>query len=368
MISKGFSVYLHYLRFTAALVVLLSHFGYPRFSEGRWAWVREFNLGSDAVIVFFVLSGLLIAHVASKSRGGLTQFSFDRITRLVSVALPALILGFALDRLGAFISPEGYDFWYYNPLSLTETLLRGLTFSNEWTGMVTRLGTNGPYWSLSYEAAYYALFAVSFYLRGARRALLLTAGLLIFGPNVLLLMPTWLMGAALYAFIKSGNTVGRTASLALSTVPIAIYATALATDLPATLREYTDPLYPYFDLRFSDEPLWNNFLGLLVTLHLLGVAALTRNYQPTELSQSVSAWLSGGSFSLYLVHFPVIQLLCVLFLPQHSSWTSDFVLLLITITACYLFASVFERPLDRWRAIFRRSLSYQRKWNYSPGK
>ncbi|TLM76966.1 acyltransferase family protein [Microbulbifer harenosus] len=362
MISTGLSVYLHYLRFTAALIVLLSHFGYPRFSEGRWAWVRDFNLGSDAVIVFFVLSGLLIAHAADRTSGSLKQFSFDRITRLISVALPALILGFALDRLGAYISPEGYDFWYYNPLSLPETLLRGLTFSNEWTGMVTRMGTNGPYWSLSYEAAYYALFAVSLYLRGTRRVLLLTAGTLIFGPNVLLLMPTWLMGVALYAFIKNGNTIGRNASLGLSIGTAVIYLAALAASLPATLREYTDPLHPYFDLRFSDEPLWNNFLGLLVTLHLMGVAGLTRNYQPTKLSRSVSAWLSGGSFSLYLVHFPVMQLLCVLFLPQYSSWTSDAILLLITIATCYLFAGAFERPLERWRTICRSLFTHHWQW------
>ncbi|KPQ22409.1 MAG: two component transcriptional regulator, LuxR family, partial [Porphyrobacter sp. HL-46] len=83
-----------------SLDFLLSHAGYPRFTEGRWLWVRELNFGSDAVIVFFVLSGLVIAHVAQEKPGGIGRFAFDRATRLMSVALPALVLGFALDRLG----------------------------------------------------------------------------------------------------------------------------------------------------------------------------------------------------------------------------------------------------------------------------
>ena len=159
--TQGFSIYLNLLRFFAAFLVLFSHFAYPRFTGGRWIWVRDLNLGSDAVIVFFVLSGFVIALVADQKKTGFEGFAFDRLTRLMSVALPALVLGFVLDRTGAQISAQTYDNWFYNPLSFTEQMIRGLTFSNEWSGLATRLGTNGPYWSLSYEAAFYALFAVA---------------------------------------------------------------------------------------------------------------------------------------------------------------------------------------------------------------
>src|SRR6056297_1538081 len=211
--GRGFSIYLDCLRFGAALIVMLSHFAYPRFSEGRWLWVRELNLGSDAVIVFFVLSGLVIAHAVTVKQGGMARFVFDRATRLLSVALPALVIGFVLDRIGARLAPQLYDGWQYNALPLWEILLRGLSFSNEWGGMATRLGTNGPFWSLSYEAAFYALFAVAFYTQGPRRLALLLAGGLLFGLNILLLMPAWLMGVWLYRRIKDDAGLNRAAAL-----------------------------------------------------------------------------------------------------------------------------------------------------------
>lgn len=54
------------------------------------------------------------------------------MTRLVSVALPALLLGFVLDRLGAQLGPQFYPAWAHNPVPLWELLLRGVTFSDEW--------------------------------------------------------------------------------------------------------------------------------------------------------------------------------------------------------------------------------------------
>ena len=62
--SPRLSVYLDATRAIAALVVLLSHFAYPRFTGGDYLIIRELNLGSDAVVIFFVLSGFVIAYTA----------------------------------------------------------------------------------------------------------------------------------------------------------------------------------------------------------------------------------------------------------------------------------------------------------------
>ena len=226
--TRGFSTYLDLLRFGAAVVVLLSHFGYERISDGRWLWVRDLNLGSDAVIIFFVLSGYVIAHVAARPSSTMGRFAFDRVTRLVSVALPALLLGFALDRFGASIAPESYAGWFYNPLALSELLARGLSFTNEWGGMETRLGTNGPFWSLSYEAAYYALFAIAFFMTGARRMLLLILSCFLIGVNILILLPVWLMGVGLQRIMSGQFSVSRPLALFLAIAPIIAYAAITA--------------------------------------------------------------------------------------------------------------------------------------------
>lgn len=225
--TRGFSIYLDLVRFVAAVVVLLSHFGYPRFSDGRWLWVRELNLGSDAVVLFFVLSGLVIAYVAETKSGGLQRFTFDRATRLVSVALPVLLLGFVLDRFGAGVARDGYSVTYYNEVPFWYQMLRGLSFSNEWAVLPVRLGSNGPYWSLSYEAAYYAFFAVTFYLRGVRRVGLLMLGCAVVGAPILFLMPAWLFGVLLYRSLQRRQSLPRSVALLCAVMPVVFYPVAL---------------------------------------------------------------------------------------------------------------------------------------------
>lgn len=352
--SRGFSVYLDAVRFAAAMVVLMSHFAYPRFSGARWIWVRELNLGSDAVVMFFVLSGLVIAHVVHAKSGGAGTYVFDRATRLVSVALPALLLGFVLDRLGTRIAPEVYPAWAMNHLPLWEILLRGLTFSNEWGGVSARLGSNGPYWSLSYEAAYYALFGIAVYTRGARRVALLALGAWIFGLNILLLLPAWLMGVAVQRVLAGGSGIEGRAALALAVLPVAAYVLALRLGVPDLLRV---PIAEYgAALRFSDEFIWNNLLAVLMALHLLGMAGLLR-WRRIVRSAAPIRWLAGGSFSLYLVHYPVLQALVAMGLDS-SDLVEDLLLIAATLAICCGFAELSERRLS----IFRLALRRMRWW------
>ncbi|WP_164658646.1 acyltransferase [Tropicibacter sp. Alg240-R139] len=341
--NPGFSTYLNLLRFGAAMVVLLSHFAYPRFSGGDWMWVRELNLGSDAVVIFFVLSGFVIALTAESKDDTIGRFAFSRLSRLISVALPALVLTWILDQMGSSVDPSSYFAPYFAPLPLWEMLARGLSFSNEWSGLSARLGSNGPFWSLSYEAAYYALFAVCFYLSGLRRAALLVLFCLLFGLNVLLLMPAWLMGVWLYRNLHRIDDLSPQALMLLTLAPVAVYSLSLAIDLPNILQVNMQPVFGGHDLRFSDEYLWNAVLGGLTTLHLLGAAGLARHADLTRLARPAN-WCAGGSFSLYLVHYPVLQ-----WLDASLPALSNLGLLTGTIVICFGFAAVFERPLPAMR-------------------
>jgi peptidoglycan/LPS O-acetylase OafA/YrhL len=346
--SRGFSIYLDALRFFAAFLVFLSHFAYPRFSDGRWLWVREFNLGSDAVVIFFVLSGLVISHATHAKRSTAGAYAFDRATRLLSVAFPALLLSAVLDHIGSQIGPHLYAGWIYNPLPLWELLLRGLSFSNEWGGVATRLGTNGPYWSLSYEAAYYALFGIAIFTSGRRRIVLLAAGCLLFGINILLLMPAWLLGVAIRRVIASNLTLSVPMAVLCAIVPVVAYVMALALNVPELLRA---PLAQFNTaLRFSDEFIWNTVLALLVSLHLLGMAQMLREQDHLRHEARIR-WLAGGSFSLYLVHYPVLQFLAAFGLGGQG-FARDTVLMGCTLVACFAFAEMSERRLP----FFRRTL------------
>ena len=167
----AFSRHLDLLRVLAALTVLLSHFAYPRFSRGDWLWVRELNLGSDAVVLFFVLSGLVISWTAAEKDRGFGAYAFARLTRLWSVVLPALVLTLVFDAVGARIDRANYVPPWLVEAPAWEVLARGLSFSTEWTGSGFRPGSNGPFWSISYEAAYYLVFGLLALALDGRRGL-----------------------------------------------------------------------------------------------------------------------------------------------------------------------------------------------------
>lgn len=356
--SRGLSVYLDALRVLAALIVLLSHWAYPRFTDGVYIFIRELNLGSDAVVLFFVLSGLVIAYAAETKDRTARRFLFNRATRILSVAVPAVVVTFLVDRLGAALAPVAYDGWWYNAMSLPVTMWHALTFSNEWWDGV-RIGTNGAYWSLSYEVAYYLMFAAAAFTVGWVRAALLLLLVFAVGPLVLLLLPTWLMGVAAWKLIVSGRAaLPRGTALCAALAGPVLYAWALAVDMPGLLLRITEAVLgvdrAFSVLRFSDEFLWNWFVGLLAAVHIVGMAALLRQRQaraPSRLAVAVR-WAAGASFSLYLVHLPVLML--VEAVTPDATPARHLLLLAATVGACLLFARLFERPLPAFRATLRR--------------
>jgi peptidoglycan/LPS O-acetylase OafA/YrhL len=369
MISPRLSAHLDLLRLAAALIVVLSHFAYPRFTDGDYLVIRTLNLGSDAVILFFVLSGFVIAHAAEQKDNSLGRFFFQRATRLYSVAVPAVLLTLACDRLGAALAPDVYDGWWYAESPAVFVLLHGLLFSNEWGPIGFRLGTNGPYWSLSYEAAYYILFGIAFYLRGLRRILLLALAIAAFGVKVLALMPAWLLGVAVYRALKADARATQATLWTLALAPPLAYAGFQATGLPAQLMTVSEALLgsgTIEALRFSDEFLWNGLLGILVALHVYGTGALLRG--PAIRPRAVTAvrWLAGATFSLYLVHYPVMQLLDAVLPATADPSLRQLVLLGGTLAVCLVFAQLFERSLGTVRRSLSRLLRLSPAMQQSP--
>ena len=115
--SRPLSIYLDLVRFGAAFVVLLSHLAYSRFTGGSYSFLREYNQGSDAVVLFFVLSGLVIAYTTDAKRSGasgdMSRYLVSRFSRLYSVVLPAIVLGLLLDAWGNAIDQRAYDGWWH---------------------------------------------------------------------------------------------------------------------------------------------------------------------------------------------------------------------------------------------------------------
>ncbi len=353
--TRGFSLWLDVLRVAATLVVVLSHWAYPRFTDGDYLILRQLNLGSDAVIVFFVLSGFVISYAADRDRQ-LSIYAFNRLTRLWSVMVPAIVLTFVFDQIGTQLDPDAYPQPYFNPVPIWELMLRGLTFSNEWAVPDRiRLGSNGPLWSLSYEASFYLLFGVSLFLRGPMRAGLLIMLLLLIGPRVLLLMPAWLMGVWMWGWVKRGGhlTLGKPMAWMLCLAGPILYVLGLSVGLPSSLTVLTSrvaaPINIFQLLAFSDEFLWNAVLGLLTVMHLIGTVALVGD---KTQDRHWIRWLAGASFSIYVTHYPALQLLDAA-LPDAIP-ARHALLLGGAILVGFIFAEAFERRLALLRRLCRR--------------
>ena len=109
-INRPTSLYLDLVRFTAAIAVFISHTSAQRVTAG-FLWQAEPS-GDEAVDVFFVLSGFVIAYVTSRGEADPSSFALARLARVYSVALPALATTVVLDGVGRWLRPDLYPAWW----------------------------------------------------------------------------------------------------------------------------------------------------------------------------------------------------------------------------------------------------------------
>lgn len=361
--TRSFSRYLDALRVFAAFVVFASHFAYQRISGGAYLWIRELNLGSDAVVLFFVLSGFIIDFAADTKDRSLGAFAFSRATRVYSVAVPALLITFLLDYAGSHLWPSDYAGFWYEGDRWPLRAFSALTFTNELWFVHLRPGTNGPYWSLTYEVWYYAIFAALRF--GGRGPLLAVLLALLAGPKPLLLAPAFMLGVWVRRKTLRETTSSPAATLFFVFGTPLLYALLLAMRAPLDLRAMTvGVLGPVraAKLGFSDEFLWNDLIAGLVAMHLLGVHSWLTRANARSKVESIAAgktgalahWLAGGTFSLYLVHYPALQFLASVLPGAPSDLWRQFVLIVAVPAFCFAFAALFERTLPELRAALRK--------------
>jgi peptidoglycan/LPS O-acetylase OafA/YrhL len=103
--SPILSIYLDLVRVTAAQMVVLYHTSFDCFGG---AWLRPIfgNTGAPGVIIFFVLSGFVIAWATETKERSFDVYMVNRLARLWSVAIPALALTYVADSIGLAIYPD----------------------------------------------------------------------------------------------------------------------------------------------------------------------------------------------------------------------------------------------------------------------
>lgn len=310
-----------------------------------------------AVIMFFVLSGYWIGRsvVGRSAAGWVWQgYLIDRLSRLLLVLVPALLLGGLLDwvALIGLASPTH--------LGLTDTyllnkdvaadlsapvLLGNLIFLQ---GILTpTFGTNGPLWSLACEFWYYIWFpALWLTLRRRRPSLaLLALALAPLSMTLSLGFAAWLFGAALVG-LESSRRV-RALADRLGRRRFLIGAGLL---LLLSLAWGRTGDYAAEDLVLA--ACFAVFLLSLLISHVPFMSAL----------RPFAAFGAGSSFSLYAIHFPILAFAAALTLerarlqPSLGAIALVMIATLSTIAIAWIFSRCTEAQTGRARGALRRLL------------
>ena len=319
------SLFLDVLRVFAALVVFAHHCSLVLYANRVWI------PGHDAVVIFFVLSGYVITgSTLTRRNPAVKQYVIARLTRLYSVVLPALALTVALALAGSMINPHAYAL-IIRDHDWLRVVATAFFLQAIWWWNLPPPG-NGPFWSLGYEFWYYVLFGLWVFVRDWRWkiGLVLACGLFV-GLNVLLLLPIWLLGAAIYLY-------GHRMSLARGSAAVIFVLALLVTGvLPWYLPEFPAAV-GFAPLFYSGSFLTDWLLGLGVGIAIWsfdqawGTVAVTSAWEPGI------RWGANHTFSLYLFHMPLLVFFNALGVFQPQLWWSavleiGLVLLVIVVLA-----------------------------------
>jgi peptidoglycan/LPS O-acetylase OafA/YrhL len=332
-----------------------------------WWFFVSYELGHQAVVGFFVMSGYLVggAVVAQvrKQAPFLQEYLIHRFARIYMVVAPAIILTFAIDQTGrTYLADAGiYDLpAFQGHFTLGSFLANMANLQGIWADY---FGTNGPLWSLACEFWYYVTFPLLLLPFARNYPPLLrfcgfAAGLALF---VLLAIPAswflfgyllWVIGACAS---RLSRPLVRSRWAALAIYVVIVIPVRLLVRGPVLID------YPWLPLA-ADVLMTLLYVNLLVTVR----------YSAPEgwslLKPQLHKRLADFSFSLYSIHMPTL-IFCrsltdhllgrgwaaELATPAH--WGILSVVMMATIAAGYAFSRFTEARTSTARKIMRDGLA-----------
>ena len=368
--SKSFaSKLIDFIRFFAALSVVIKHFGatmglsdHPVNQGNMIQYVYKTVLyywtlsGYKFVMVFFVLSGFFISSSVIKMlKNGTWSWKIylnNRLTRLWIVLFPALILT-------KFWNSVSYYFFgtNYPPGSGLLTFLENLFFLQGIKG-VPIYGHNGPLWSLSYEFWYYILFPCMLLvfltrpilLKVLYGALFLSISYLV-GLHVMAYFIIWLLGAAVATLpkIKIHSLIG---------ILLFIGSIFLCGKSMFSFYQSLEIVHGTYAALLPDLD-----VGICFSFLLYIIVGLWNDY---IVNIKLFSYLASFSYTLYLVHYPVLDLIGVL-IPKSSQLSQkDFYDLYIyfvvfLVLYAWVVSQVTEKYTNKVRIAILKLLSPSKK-------
>jgi len=292
------------------------------------------NFQNEAVICFFVISGYLIGgklyRYYHQGAVPIKKYIIDRLTRLYIVLIPAILLTMIVSAL---VDGDIGDI---------QTYLGSLFYLQHILTVLPPF--NPPLWSLANEFWYYTIGLIVILLPQRRliAAILLAAILTLLlidtftRENVLVCLPMWCIGAMLIRHDLLGK-----ADLGLVVAGMIFIGV-----LVISRRHVLDDLFVMRDY------------GIVAGLFLL-LLSLKRRKTARTLMPGLGRIMASFSFSLYLIHWPVLMLIKetlknLEIIPNLTPIVLETYVIYVTacvtcLLAAFIFAFFTERQTNRVR-------------------
>jgi peptidoglycan/LPS O-acetylase OafA/YrhL len=353
--KKEFSIYLDLWRFVAALLVVVYHSNVRLIITEKLPFSSH---GHAAVIVFFVLSGYVISYMTATREAAPVDYWASRLSRFYSLTIPAVLLCPLLDTWGEALAPQFYVEKTTHDLAWLR-ILTSLTYLNEiWTVSIMSF-SNVPYWSLCYEMWYYVLFAIAVFMRGKARLWLGGTVAAMLGPKILLLAPIWLLGVALHrhpALARIPQWLGWTLFLASWPMYGLFYYCGMTEYGSQLLLNLIGEKW-HHQMAFSKFFITDYLLALIIAANFVGFRTVADKFTALLLPcEKIVRWLSGYTFSLYILHQPLLQFYAAVFDgdPHTSLFYSE--VMLATLLSIVVIGHFTEHKRHHLRRLIRRML------------
>ena len=294
--------------------------------------------GNEAVLVFFVLSGLLVGgQIVSRVKTGRfdwATYAVDRVSRIFLPLIPAVLISAAIGALVLGHSP-----------GLLEMLANAFGLN----GVLTQtMIENRPLWSLAYEIWFYVIGGSLAYIfvRGPN---LVSVALLSLGTFSMAVLDThyfliWGLGAVASLF---GVLRRRELLFVVGLVLIGVGAFLNQLTVPTKIFEHLPPLTGIDGASLLS-------IGLCLMMPVLCSEEVARRLRALRRP---AAALASFSYSLYLFHFPINEAL-QFWMPQASTISlltaSQFIL---RVVLCILGSFAFYWCFERNTGAVRRTLT-----------
>jgi peptidoglycan/LPS O-acetylase OafA/YrhL len=361
------SVFLDLLRLSCACVVLFYHAiilmrdqsivieADSWFAAGKLMWVVAHRGAHWAVIVFFVLSGYVIAHVTAKP-GTFSGYISARFSRLYSVLIPALLVTALVELIVRVFTPDLLSEFIGGIASIPRYIIT-LFLGNELWFLNAGPKFNSPLWSLSFELWYYLIFGLWFYRRqlkgGVWLALIACA---IAGPKILLLMPCWIAGVVAYEISRRFESIPfRSLGTSALIIALSFILQRYTGGWPGEAGDHT----PWF---FSAQFLTDWISAAIVALALVMLPSRSSVPKSGPAHRLVRN-LGDLTYPIYAFHQPIlVSLVAVLPLFFDVPVLNFSILIGVTILITIILGRLAEGTRGYWRQMFSAVIDRTRKY------